>query len=347
MPPVEAIPVDVDGRRVRVTRPDKVLFPERGYTKLDLVRYYLAVAPGVLRGCRQRPVVLLRYPDGIAGTAFFQKHVPQPRPAWLQSAMVTFPSGRRGELPVVADVAHVVWLVNLGCIDLHPWPVRAGDVDHPDELRVDLDPGPDVPFATVRRVALVVHEVLDSLGMVAYPKTSGSRGMHVYVRIHPRWDFGTVRRCALALARDVERRAPTLATSKWWKEERHGVFVDYNQNARDRTTAAPYSVRPNPDARVSCPVRWDEVPEVEPSDLRLDTVPERFATLGDPAAGIDDRAFPLDPLLDLVARDEARGLGDAPWPPHFPKQEGEPRRVPPSRARRRGPASEPSLRSPS
>jgi len=324
----------VEGRELRLSNPGKIFFPEPGHTKLDLVQYYLAVADAAIVHLRERPTVLKRYVDGAAGEPFFQKRVPSNAPEWLETATVTFPSGRSATELVANDAAHLAWAVNLGVIDFNPWPVRRADLDHPDELRVDLDPTPGVPWADVRRVALVVREVLEDHHLVGFPKTSGSRGIHVNVRIPPEQDFTEVRRAALALAREVERRVPALATSKWWKEERHGVFLDYNQNARDRTVASAYSVRPTPDARVSCPLRWDEVADVEAEDLRLDTVPARLAELGDPAAEIDAHAGSLDALLALAARDEAEGLGDAPWPPHFRKQRGEPRRVQPSRARK-------------
>ena len=327
--------VEADGRKVRISNPDKVFFSARGETKLDLVRYYLAVGAGALRGVRERPTVLKRYPNGAGGEFFYQKRVPDPLPEWMETVTVTFPSGRSARELCPVDVAHVVWAANLGCLDLNPWAVRRSDVDHPDELRVDLDPQPGVEFSTVRRIALEVKSVLEGLGLVGWPKTSGSRGVHVYVRIEPRWDFLEVRRAALALAREVERRLPDLATSKWWKEERGTrVFLDYNQNARDRTIASAYSVRANPEGKVSCPVTWAEMETVEPGDLTIATVPARFAKIGDVGAGIDDKAFSLEPLLDLAARDEAQGLGDAPWPPHFPKQQGEPKRVQPSKARK-------------
>ena len=327
--------VEVDGRTVRISNPDKIFFSARGETKLDLVRYYLAVGPGALLGVRERPTVLKRYPDGAGGEFFYQKRVPTPLPEWLQTVTVTFPSGRSARELCPVDVAHLVYAANLGCLDLNPWAVRRPDVDHPDELRVDLDPQPGVEFATVRRVAAEVKDVLEGLGLQGWPKTSGSRGVHIYVRIQPSWDFLEVRRAALALAREVERRLPEHATSKWWKEERGTrVFIDYNQNARDRTIASVYSVRANPEGRVSCPVTWDELQTVNPSDLTIATVPARFAKLGDVGAGIDAVAYSLQPLLDLAARDEAQGLGDAPWPPHFPKQQGEPKRVQPSKARK-------------
>ncbi len=327
--------VEAAGRRVRITNPDKVFFPARGETKLDLARYYLAVGEGALRGVLERPTVLKRYPDGATGEPFFQKRVPEKRPEWLETVRVTFPSGRSADELCPVDVAHILWAVNLGCLDLNPWAVRRADVDHPDELRVDLDPQPGVPFAAVRDVAAEVRAVLSEHGFTGFPKTSGSRGIHVNVRIEARWDFLELRRAALALAREVERRMPSVATSKWGKEERGDrVFLDYNQNARDRTVASAYSVRANPEGRVSCSLTWDEVANVEPADLTIATVPARYASLGDVGAGIDDVAYPLERLLELAARDEVEGLGDEPWPPHFPKQRGEPRRVAPSRARK-------------
>ena len=318
-----------------MSNPAKVFFPESGITKLDLIEYYLALAEPVINHLRDRPTVLKRYVNGAAGDPFFQKRVPESAPAWLQTATVTFPSGRSARELLPNDAAHLVWAINLGVIDWNPWPVRKDDLDHPDELRVDLDPTPEASWDAVRRVALVVHDVLADHGLTGFPKTSGSRGIHVNVRIVVEHGFTEVRRAALALAREVERRAPELATSKWWKEERHGVFVDYNQNARDRTVASAYSVRPTPDARVSTPLDWDEVPDVEPGDLRLGTVPERVARRGDPSADIDAHPGSLEALLDLARRDEKDGLGDAPWPPHFRKQRGEPKRVQPSRARQK------------
>jgi len=323
--------LEVAGQEVRLSNPGKVYFPKPGWTKLDLVEYYLAAADAVLVHLRERPTVMKRFVNGINEEPIWQKRVPKHLPEWLQTATVAFPSGRTAEELVANDEAHLAWAVNLGVIDFNPHPVRRDDLDHPDELRVDLDPTPDVGWAEVRRTAMVVDEVLDEHGLRGYPKVSGSKGIHVNVRIEPIHDYIEVRRAALALAREVERRAPGLATSKWWKEERHGVFVDYNQNARDRTVASAYSVRPTPDARVSCALAWDEVPDAEPGDLRLDTVPERLRTVGDPAADIDLVPGSLDALLDLARRDEEGGLGDAPWPPHFPKQRGEPKRVQPSR----------------
>ena len=325
----------MDGREVAISNPEKIFFPELGTTKLDLVRYYLAVAPGALRGAGGRPMALKRYVDGAAGEFFFQKRAPQSRPAWVETVELKFPSGRTASEVVLRDAAALIWIVNLGCIDLHPHPVRAGDLDHPDELRVDLDPGPGVPFDDVRKVALLAREVLGEHGLIGFPKTSGSRGIHVNVRIEPRWTFPEVRAAALALAREIERRAPLLATSKWWKEERHGVFIDYNQNAKDRTVASAYAVRPTPDARVSTPLSWDEVAAVEPEAFTLATVPERFARIGDPHARIDAEAGSLEPLLELSARQKAEGQADAPWPPHFAKQEDEPPRAAPSRRRKR------------
>ena len=329
----EYLMLQVAGREVRLSNPDKVFFPEIGVTKLGLVEYYLAVANAALVHLRERPTVMKRYVNGAAAEPFFQKRVPSGAPEWLETATVSFPSGRTATELCPNDAAHLAWAVNLGVIDFNPWPVRRADLDRPDELRVDLDPQPDVPWDWVRRVALTVGEVLTDHDLVGFPKTSGSRGIHINVRIHPEHGFTEVRRAALALAREVERRVPELATSKWWKEERHGVFVDYNQNARDRTVASAYSVRPVPNARVSCPLRWDEVADVEPDDLRIDTVPQRVAEVGDPSAEIDAHPGSLDRLLALAARDEAEGLGDAPWPPHFRKQRGEPKRVQPSRAK--------------
>ncbi len=323
--------LEVAGREVRLSNPGKIYFPKPGWTKLDLVEYYLAAADAVLIHLRERPTVMKRFVNGITEDPIWQKRVPKNLPEWLQTATVAFPSGRTAEELVANDEAHLAWAVNLGVIDFNPHPVRRDDLDHPDELRVDLDPTPDVGWAEVRKTAMVVNEVLTEHGLRGYPKTSGSKGIHVNVRIEPVHDYIEVRRAALALAREVERRAPDLATSKWWKEERHGVFVDYNQNARDRTVASGYSVRPTPDARVSCALAWDEVPDAEPGDLRIDTVPERLKTKGDPAADIDLVPGSLDALLDLARRDEEGGLGDAPWPPHFPKQRGEPKRVQPSR----------------
>ena len=326
--------LSLEGREVQVTHPDKVYFSQARISKMDLVQYYLSVAPGALAGIQGRPIVLKRFVNGAEGEAFYQKRAPSQRPSWLQTVTLSFPSGRTAEEIVVDDVAGLAWIVNLGCIELHPHPVRAADLEHPDELRIDLDPVPGVAWADVRRVALEVRAFLEELGLRGWPKTSGSRGMHVNVRIEPRWTFTEVRRAAVALSRAVERRIPSLASSKWWKEERHGVFLDYNQNAKDRTTCSAYSVRPLPDARVSTPLRWEEVPDCEPTDFTLFTVPKRFAEIGDPHAKMDAAVGSLEALLDLAARDEAAGLGDAPWPPHFRKMEAEGPRVAPSRAKK-------------
>jgi bifunctional non-homologous end joining protein LigD len=323
----------VDGREISISNPHKVLFPEPKHTKLDLARYYLAVAEGALRGAGGRPNMLVRYPNGIAGEFFYQKRAPASRPPWIEVVSLRFPSGRSADEVVPRDAAALVWLANLACLELHPHPVRADDLEHPDELRVDLDPVPGVNWAQVREVAHVVDAALQDSGLTGWPKTSGSRGMHVNVRIERRWTFDEVRRAALALAREVERRAPAIATSKWWKEERHGVFVDYNQNAKDRTVASAYSVRPKPDAPVSAPLNWDEVDSCEPGDFTLATMPARFANLGDRHEGIDRHAGSLERLLELSAQHERDGLGDAPWPPHYQKQRGEPPRVQPSKRR--------------
>jgi bifunctional non-homologous end joining protein LigD len=326
--------LSIEGHDVRVTHPDKLYFAkEVKLTKLDLVRYYLSVAPGALQGIQDRPVVLKRFVNGAHGEAFYQKRAPVDRPSWLRTVTLSFPSGRIAEELVVDGPAGLAWIVNLGCIELHPHPVRSTDLDHPDELRVDLDPGPGVSWSDVRAVALEVKSVLEEVGLRGWPKTSGSRGMHVNVRIEPRWTFTEVRRAALALSRAVERHVPTIASSKWWKEERHGVFLDYNQNAKDRTTSSAYSVRPLPDARVSAPLEWHEVSDCDPADFTVLTMPQRFATMGDPHAKMDSSAGSLEKLLKLAAQDEAEGLGDAPWPPHFRKAEGEASRVAPSRAR--------------
>ncbi|MGZ4109497.1 MAG: DNA polymerase domain-containing protein [Actinomycetota bacterium] len=332
--------LEIDDREVTVSNPEKVFFPQTGRTKLDLVRYYLSVAEGALRGVGGRPMAMKRFVNGAEGDFFFQKRAPSSRPDWIEVVELAFPSGRTAHEVVVREAAQLAWVVNLGCIDLNPHPVRADDLDHPDELRIDLDPVPGIGWPQIRDVALVTREALDDLGLVGWPKTSGSRGIHVYCRIERAWTFPEVRRAALTIAREVERRAPDLATSKWWKEERHGVFIDYNQNAKDRTVASAYSVRPTPNARVSAPLSWDEVPDCDPDAFTIDTVPERFATIGDPWAGIDDAAGSLEPVLDLAAQHEAAGFGDAPWPPQYAKQPGEPPRVQPSK--RRAPAeSEP------
>jgi len=332
MPPKQEV-LEIAGRSVAISNPEKVYFPKAGYTKLDLARYYLAVAEGALRGAGGRPMALKRFVNGAEGEFFFQKRAPESRPDWIETVELAFPSGRTAHEIVLRDAAQLAWIVNLGCIDLNPHPVRAEDLDHPDELRVDLDPVPGVQWDHVRRVALVTREALADVGLVGWPKTSGSRGIHINVRIEPRWSFDEVRRAALALARDVERRERTLATSKWWKEERHGVFLDYNQNAKDRTVASAYSVRPTPDARVSMPLQWEQVASVEPADYTLATVPHIFAREGDRHAAIDVRAGSLEALLELSARHEQEGLGDAPWPPHYAKQADEPPRVQPSKRR--------------
>jgi DNA ligase D-like protein (predicted polymerase) len=325
--------VTAAGRDVLVSNPRKILFPEAGITKLDLVRYYLAVADGALRAAGGRPNMLVRYPNGIGGEYFYQKRAPGSRPDWVEVVSLSFPSGRTADEVVPRDAAALAWMANLACLELHPHPVRADDLDHPDELRIDLDPVPGVEWDQLRQVAHVVRAALDDFGLVGWPKTSGSRGIHVYVRIDRKWTFSEVRRAALAFARDVERRAPAIATSKWWKEERHGVFLDYNQNAKDRTVAAAYSVRPKPDARVSAPLAWEEIETCDPRDFTLKTMPGRFATIGDRHADIDRHPCSLERLLALSERHEREGLGDAPWPPHYKKQKGEPARVQPSRRR--------------
>jgi len=332
-PPAEYELLNAAGRDVQVSNPRKVLFPQAGYTKLDVVRYYIAVADGALRAAGGRPNMLLRFPNGIDGESFYQKRAPESRPQWVEVVELKFPSGRTAHEVVPRDAASLAWMANLACLELHPHPVRAEDLEHPDELRIDLDPVPGVTWNQVREVAGVVRATLADLGLTGWPKTSGSRGMHIYVRLEPRWNFSQVRRAALAFAREVERRAPALATSKWWKEERHGVFLDYNQNAKDRTVAAAYSVRPKPDARVSAPLAWDEVDACEPADFTLVTMPGRFAEAGDRHRDIDAHPATLDALLELSARQEKAGLGDAPWPPHYRKQPGEAPRVAPSKRR--------------
>jgi DNA ligase D-like protein (predicted polymerase) len=330
----------VDGREVTVSNPEKVFFPKTGHTKLDLVRHYLSVAEGALRGVGGRPMALKRFVNGAEGEFFFQKRAPSSRPDWIEVVELAFPSGRTAHEIVVRDGAQLAWVVNLGCIDLNPHPVRADDLDHPDELRIDLDPVPGIEWPQIRDVAMVTREALDDLGLVGWPKTSGSRGIHVYCRIERAWTFPQVRRAALAVAREVERRAPDLATSRWWKEERHGVFIDYNQNAKDRTVASAYSVRPTPNARVSAPLSWEEVADCDPDAYTIDTMAERFERIGDPWAGIDEAAGSLEPVLELAAQHEAAGFGDAPWPPQYAKQLGEPPRVQPSKRRAPG-GSEP------
>ena len=333
MPGTEKELLTVAGREIAISNPRKVLFPQPGYTKLDLARYYLAVADGALRGAAGRPNVLVRYPDGIDGEFFYQKRAPRSRPSWVDVVALRFPSGRSAEEVVPHDAATLMWMANLACLELHPHPVRASDLDHPDELRVDLDPVPGIGWPQIREVARVVQATLADFGLVGWPKTSGSRGMHVYVRIEQRWAFDQVRRAALAIAREVERRAPSLATSKWWKEERHGVFLDYNQNAKDRTIASAYSVRPTPEARVSAPLAWDEIDSCEPADFTLATMPARFREVGDRHAAIDEHPCSIERVLELSAQQEREGSGDAPWPPHYVKQRGEPPRVQPSRRR--------------
>ncbi len=325
--------ISVAGREVALTNPDKVLFPADGYTKRDVAQYFLAVADGALRGAGGRPTMLKRYPNGIAEEFFYQKRAPNVRPDWVEVVTLRFPSGRTADELVLRDAAGLLWFANLASLELHPHPVRAEDLEHPDELRVDLDPVPGVDWKQVQQVALIAREALADHGLIGWPKTSGSRGIHLNVRIQQRWTFKEVRRAALALARDVERRAPALATSKWWKEERHGVFVDYNQNAKDRTVASAYSIRPRDGAPVSAPLAWDELPDCAPGDFTLATMPARFAKVGDRHAGIDDVKGSLEKLLELSAKQEAAGEGDAPWPPHYEKQEGEPPRVQPSRRR--------------
>jgi bifunctional non-homologous end joining protein LigD len=325
--------LEAAGHEVAISNPSKVYFPRTGHTKLDLVRYYLAVAPGALGGVRGRPMALKRFVNGAESEPFFQKRAPEKRPDWIGTVELRFPSGRTADEVVLMDDAGLAWVANLGCIDLNPHPVRAADLDHPDELRVDLDPVPGVQWPQIRDVAMVARDVLADFGLTGWPKTSGSRGIHIYARIEPRWPFGDVRRAAVSVAREIERRAPELATSKWWKEERHGVFVDYNQNAKDRTVASAYSVRPVPDVRVSAPLTWDEVPSCDPAEYTIDTMPARFAAIGDPWAQMDEAVGSLDGLLELAARDEAAGLPDAPWPPHYEKQTGEAPRVQPSKRR--------------
>jgi bifunctional non-homologous end joining protein LigD len=325
--------LSVAGREVTVSNPGKVFFPRTGHKKIDLVNYYLNVADGALRGVARRPMALKRFVNGAEGEAFFQKRAPKSRPAWIETVELSFPSGRTADEIVVSDAAQLVWVINLGCIDLNPHPVRADDLQHPDELRIDLDPVRGVPWSQVREVALVAKEVLNDFGLVGWPKTSGSRGLHIYCRIEQAWEFTEVRRAAVALAREVERRAPTIASSKWWKEERHGVFLDYNQNAKDRTIASAYSVRPTADARVSAPLAWDEVAYSEPEAFTIDTMPDRYAQIGDPLEGMDAAAGSLEPLLELAEQHEEAGFADAPWPPHFAKQEGEPPRAQPSKRR--------------
>jgi bifunctional non-homologous end joining protein LigD len=334
MPGSTSETLELDGFEVAISNPDKLFFPEIGATKGELVAYYLAVADGALRGVLDRPMALKRFVNGATGEAFFQKRAPASVPPFVRTVELSFPSGRTADEVVVSNRAALAWVVNLGCIDLNPHPIRADDVDHPDELRVDLDPGPGVAWDDVRRVALTVREVLADHGLTGWPKTSGSRGIHVYARIERRWGYADVRQAAVALAREVERRVPAIATSRWWKEERHGVFIDYNQNAKDRTVASAYSVRPVPDARVSAPLLWQEVPDAELGDFTIRSMPARYARLGDVEAGIDAAVGSLDALLELATRQAAEGQGEAPWPPHYAKAPGEPPRVQPSKRRR-------------
>jgi DNA ligase D len=326
--------IEVGGHAVRISNPDRVYFSARGETKLDLAHYYLSVGDGIVRALRERPCMLHRYPDGVDGEKIYQKRLPKGAPEWVETVEVRFPSGRTANELCVTELGAVIWAVQMSTVEFHPWHSRRANTEHPDELRIDLDPGPGAGFAQCQQVAGTVHEVLDELGAIGWPKTSGSKGVHVYVRIEPRFGFREVRRAALALAREVERRVPELVTTAWWKEERgdERVFLDYNQNARDRTIAAAYSVRGKPWGPVSAPVTWDELPSVETEDFTIATMPERFAALGDVHAGIDDAVWDVEPLLEWAERDEQdRGLGDAPYPPNYPKQEGEPPRVQPSK----------------
>jgi DNA ligase D-like protein (predicted polymerase) len=331
------VELEVGERIVKLSNPDKVLFPERGYTKRDLAEYYIAVGEGIVRALYDRPTQLRRFPDGIGGEAIYQKRVPEKHPDWIETARVRFPSGRHADELCVTEVAQVIWAANLATIDFHPWPSRRSDTEHPDELRIDIDPQPGTEFADAKAVAVVVRETLAEIGYTGWPKTSGNRGIHVACRIEPNWEFPVVRRCALAFAREIERRAPERVTTAWWKEERGAkVFIDYNQNARDRTIASAYSVRARPDAAVSAPFDWDELGQVETEEFTLATMPGLFAARGDLHAGIDASVCDLRVLLEWVERDEAAGVGEAPYPPNFPKMPGEPPRVQPSRARRGG-----------
>lgn len=333
--PTQPEVIEVDGIEVPISNPEKIFFPALGLTKSDLARYYATVVDGALRGCRDRPTLLKRFPNGVDGEPFFQKRVPPKHPDFIHTVEVTFPSGRRADFLRPDSAAAVLWAVNLGCLELNPWNARAPDVDHPDELRVDLDPGPGVPFTDARTVALIARDVLTDHGLAGFPKTSGKRGIHVLVRIEPRWTFTEVRRAALAVAREIERRAPEISTSKWWKEERHGVFIDFNQNARDRTLASAYSIRPSPEGRVSMPIGWDEVPDLQPDTWTITTVPARYTERGDAHVSIDDVAHDLTSLLTLADEQEAQGAEEAPYPPHFPKAEGEPVRAAPSRRKKK------------
>jgi bifunctional non-homologous end joining protein LigD len=330
----ESIEIQIDGHSVRLSSPNRVIFPQENLTKLHLAEYYQLVSVGALRGIYKRPFVMKRFPDGVGNEFFFQKRAPPGKPEWVETVTLSFPSGRTAEEVVLTNAAGLVWAVNLGCIDLNPHAIRDDDVSHPDELRVDLDPGPGVEFEQVKQVAAVVREVLDDCHLTGFPKTSGSRGIHVNIRIERQWDFIEVRRAAVALAREVERRAPALCTTKWWKEERHGVFIDYNQNAKDKTVASVYSVRPTPDARVSAPFSWAELPDILLEQFTVKSMPKRWDEVGDIEATLESQFFSLGPLLELAAQDERRGLTDAPWPPHYAKQAGEEKRVAPSRAKK-------------
>ena len=333
--PSPFVELEIGERVVKLTNPDKVLFPKAGKTKRDLVDYYVAVGEGIVRTLYERPTQLRRFPDGIEGEAIYQKRVPEKRPEWVETARVTFPSGRHADELCVTELAQVVWAANLAVVDFHPWPSRRRDTEHPDELRIDIDPQPGTTFKDAKRVAGIVREVLAEIGYVGWPKTSGNRGIHVFCRIEPNWEFPVVRRAALAFAREVERRLPKKVTTAWWKEERgKRVFIDFNQNARDRTIASAYSVRARDDTAVSTPVTWDELPDVETEDFTMTTMPARFAEVGDLNAEMDDTVCDLRVLLEWVERDEREGLGEAAYPPNFPKMPGEPSRVQPSRARR-------------
>ncbi|NLU70600.1 non-homologous end-joining DNA ligase [Streptomyces sp. HNM0574] len=332
----DAVELTAGGRQVRLSHPDKVYFPQRGFTKLDVARYYLSVGEGITRALRDRPTTLERYPDGADGESFFQKRAPKGHPEWLRTARISFPSGRYADEICPEGVDAVVWAANLGCLTFHPWPVRRADTDHPDELRIDLDPQPGTDYADAVRAARELRPVLAELELVGWPKTSGGRGLHVFVPIVPEWTFTQVRRAAIAVGRELERRSGGRVTTAWWKEERgERIFVDYNQTARDRTIACAYSLRPRPHAPVSAPLRWDEVADARPEDFDLASMPVRFAEAGDVHAGMEDAPCRLDAALELAARDERdHGLGDLPYPPDHPKAPGEPKRVQPSRARR-------------
>jgi DNA ligase D len=327
--------LEIDGRDVEISHPDKVFFSEHGETKLDLVQHYLRVAEPLMRTMGGRPTMLQRFPDGAEGTSFFQKRVPKSAPEWLQTTIVSTPNGTTSNAMVVADLAHVAWAVNIGCLGFHPWPYLAADAEHTDELRIDLDPQPGNDFTHIRAAAVALHALLEELGIAGYAKTTGNRGVHVYVRLEPRWDSYDVRHGAVAIARELERRHPDLLTAAWWKEERgERVFVDYNQNAPHKTVFGAWSVRSRPGAQVSTPFHWDELDDIHPDELTLRTLPDRLAKDPDPWAAMNDAPQSLDPLLELAARDRAAGLLDAPWPPVYPKQPDEPPRVAPSRAKK-------------